>query len=459
MRSDTETSMVEHQRARYAAMIASPEGPFDVERPAMFSPAAAAQDAGNDRGVFFRWTPLLIPYEYTNWVDECLAHVQTCYIGDWSPIGKLRVRGRDALAALKRIGMNDLSTFDTSQIKHHVQLDEQGYIASEGLLYRSGEEEYVYSGGGIDWTRWQLQQAGDDVVAEDVSPDMFIFEVQGPTSLFTLEQATGEGLRDIGFNRSRMSTIAGRPVRILRSGISGELGYEVHGSTEDANLVWARVVEAGGAHGIRQLGARSQLVAHIEAGIATIGLDYLASSIVTPGAPTLFPRAAPHGSFIPANGVVDFFRRPGELGWGGRGKLTGHDFLGREALAAEASAGGPRRSLVGLHWNSQDVAELFSAQFADGPLPQPMDMPRRVGSSFDQVLLAGRPVGVSTGRSYSPHLRKTISLCVIDRELATSGTAVTVLWGSPGTNQRELRATVAALPMKEDRRRTDVSRL
>jgi vanillate/3-O-methylgallate O-demethylase len=446
----------DRQRARYRALLDLADRPFDLERPAVFSPAAAAQDAANDKGLLFRWTPIHIPYEYTSWVEESLAHVQACYIGDWTPIGKLRVCGSDALTALAHIGMNDLSRFALGQVKHHVQLDEHGYVASEGVLYRVAEEEFVYTGGGVDWTVWQLDQGGWDAKAETISPDMFIFEIQGPTSLFALEAATGENLRDIGFCRSRMTTINGIPVRILRCGITGELGYELHGSADDANAIWAAVVEAGAEHGVRQLGARSQLVAHIEAGIATAGLDYLPSSIVTPGAPKLFPRGTPDGSFVPT-AVTDYFRRPTELGWAGRGKLAGHQFTGRDALAAEAADGGPARVLTGLHWNNEDIIALFAAQFGDDPLPEPMDMPRKVGGSFDQVLHNGRPVGVSTGRTFSAHLRRTISLCLLERGLATPGTPVTVLWGNPGSAQREIRATVASLPMKPDRRRVDVT--
>lgn len=42
---------------------------------------------------------------------------------------------------------------------------------------------------------------------------------------------------------------------------------------------------------------------------------------------------------------------------------------------------------------------------------------------------------------------------------AAPGTAVTVVWGRPGTAQREIRATVTALPFKPDNRRTDVTAL
>jgi vanillate/3-O-methylgallate O-demethylase len=52
-----------------------------------------------------------------------------------------------------------------------------------------------------------------------------------------------------------------------------------------------------------------------------------------------------------------------------------------------------------------------------------------------------------------------ISLCVIDRAHAAPGTEVTVIWGRPGTPQREIRATVTALPFKPDRRRADVTAL
>jgi hypothetical protein len=42
-----------------------------------------------------------------------------------------------------------------------------------------------------------------------------------------LEKATGEGLKDIGFNKTRMSKINGIDIRIAKTWISGELSYEL----------------------------------------------------------------------------------------------------------------------------------------------------------------------------------------------------------------------------------------
>jgi vanillate/3-O-methylgallate O-demethylase len=91
-----------------------------------------------------------------------------------------------------------------------------------------------------------------------------------------------------------------------------------------------------------------------------------------------------------------------------------------------------------------------------------MDMPRTIvrhAIDPDQVLKDGKVVGCSTSRVYSAYLRKMISLCVIDRSLTAPGTEVVVIWGNKGGPQKEIRATVAAVPFKEDKRRIDVTRL
>jgi vanillate/3-O-methylgallate O-demethylase len=447
------------QRASYDRLVANSDGAFITERPVLFSPAAAAQDDANGKGAYFRWGALLIPLEYGGWLEESVAHTRSCYLGEWTSLAKLTISGPDALAFLSHVGMNDLSNFQNGQIKHHVQLDENGYVASEGVVLRIAETEFMYTAGAGEWTLWQFSQGNWDAEIKDVSPDRFIFGVQGPTSLSTMEAATGESLRDIEFNHSRESELSGIPVRILRTGISGELGYEIHGPADLANEVWLKLAEAGREFGLQQLGNRGQSVQHIEAGIATNGLDYVPASAITPGAPKLFRRGPVPGSFIPT-GVQDYFRKPGELGWGPHGEIRQGDFIGRDALLRDRASGVPGRTLVGLVWNADDVKNVFATLFEeDLDVVEQMELPRRAGPAYDQALVDGRPAGISTGRAYSATLRKMISLCVIDAAHAAPGTRATVVWGRPGTSQREIRATVAALPFKPDRRRVDVTSL
>src|SRR6185503_729538 len=95
--------------------------PFYLERPPIFSPAAAAQDAANSSRMLWCWAPIWIPWEYTRWLDEGRSFHDTAYIGDWSALVKVNIKGKQALQFLSHIGTNDLSKFSIGQVKHHVQ--------------------------------------------------------------------------------------------------------------------------------------------------------------------------------------------------------------------------------------------------------------------------------------------------------------------------------------------------
>jgi glycine cleavage system aminomethyltransferase T len=113
---------------------------------------AAAQDESNLRGQFGRFAQILLPTEYADgWLAESQAHVQPAYLGDWTSLNKVTVRGPQALEFLSWSGIRDLSRFEIGQVRHHVQLDSHGWVASEGILYRLGEEEFRYTAGSCDW--------------------------------------------------------------------------------------------------------------------------------------------------------------------------------------------------------------------------------------------------------------------------------------------------------------------
>ena len=49
------------------------------------------------------------PWEYTDWIDESMSWKDTLYIGDWSPLAKMRVRGREALKFFSAIAVNSFA--------------------------------------------------------------------------------------------------------------------------------------------------------------------------------------------------------------------------------------------------------------------------------------------------------------------------------------------------------------
>ena len=104
---------------------------------------------------------------------------------------------------------------------------------------------------------------------------------------------------------------------------------------------------------------------------------------------------------------------------------------------------------------------MYASLYRKGQPYHFMDMPRdqRGFHWADKVMKDGKLVGVTTSRGYSYYFRQILSLCPIDVDCSQPGTTVTIIWGNPDEPQKEIRATVAPAPYKEDKRRIDVSKL
>ena len=140
----------------------------------------------------------------------------------------------------------------------------------------------------------------------------------------------------------------------------------------------------------------------------------------------------------------------------------------KERKALEKEVAKPRRKMVTIVWNTKDIIDVYTSQFQPGePYPN-LDEPNHFTSKHgyrtfyaDQVLKDGKLVGISSGRAYSYYYREMLSLCSIDVKHSEIGTEVIVLWGDPGTRQKEIRATVSRFPYLSENRNqvVDVSKI
>jgi len=412
------------------------------------------------------------PAQYTNWIDEQLSWKETCYVGSWSSFANLLLEGPEAIDLLADLSINSFADYPVGGGKHLVQCDEDANVVAEGVLVREGAETFVVHGVPAYWTAFNLETGDYDATCE--FRDTFNYGIQGPNSLEVLDALADHSLREVGFMRSGDIEIAGVDVTAVRFGMSGELGFELHGPGEHSERVWNAILEAGEEYGIRRLSSGTSSINQLEAGIPSRVRDFVSAIF---GAEMADYRAylrehqtrdlithAVEGSFE-ADDISDYYRTPVELGWDRYTKFD-HDFVGREALEAEAAD--PQRVLVTLEWNDEDVIDVYASLFREGPTGKYMEMPHQQKRSMiaDRVLKDGEDVGVATMRGYSYYFRQMLSLATVDVEHADPGTELTVLWGegenpaSPTVEdhvQTEVRATVAETPYKEDNRRKDLS--
>ncbi|MBX6329091.1 MAG: aminomethyl transferase family protein [Pseudolabrys sp.] len=403
--------------------------------------------------------------EYTDWMDESLSWKEACYIGDWSFLWERRFRGPDVLRLFSDISVNSFAKFEVGQSKHVIHCNRDGKVIHEGILSRLDHEEFMLFGRGTFWADYTLRHGRYNASSE--VDDWFNFQVSGPKSIYVIEKASGQSLRDVRFMHFGKIRIRGHEVLALRQGMAGELGYELQGPKAYAQDVYEAILEAGREFGIRRLGGRTVFINHLEACFPTIITDYLPAIFGDDMREYLteFRAAMPAyavtfniaGSFE-ADDISAWYRSPVELGWAKNVKFD-HDFVGRKALEEEVAK--PKRTMRTLIWNEEDVIDVYASLFRGGEPYDFMDMPRdqRGFMWADKVMKEGKLVGVATSRGYSFYFRQMLSLCVIDVEHSAPGTQVTVIWGQPGRPQKQIRATVAPAPYKQDRRRTDVGSL
>ena len=405
------------------------------------------------------------PYENTGWRDETCSWKTTCYIHTQLVIDTLKLSGPDTIKLIERACCSNFNNFETGRIKHAILVNEEGLVASDGVIFRTAEDEVITFGlvPALPYVLDCGKYGSFDVKKEYLTGNVFLFQVAGPTSINTLEAAADTSLRDISHLRFCDAAIAGKEVRIARVGMAGTLAYEVHGNADDALAVYDAIWQAGQDFGIRKLGSRSYPMNHAENGFPQYGVHFqtphdreimeyvldpsvegvdLTRAWITMGSEAMAFSGSAGDDFR------NYVHNPYELGWGGAIKFD-HDFIGRAAL--EKICAQDKRHIVTLEWNVDDIADVWASQFRDEEpykfIDEPTDFSFLSGAHRDYVLDAdGNMLGLSFGRQNSAYFHRMISICCLDTEFAQLGTEVYVLWGDVGKRQKKIRAAVVRYP-------------
>jgi vanillate/3-O-methylgallate O-demethylase len=416
-----------------------------------------------DLRAFVRPFGALQPWEFSGWKQESMSWKTGCYIhAGLSGPSQMTFSGPEATEFVSSICINGLSGFEPGRCKHAIMLNDAGLIASHSLLQRDAEDRYRMFAA-PPWAIYQAAKSPFDV--QFAVDEIYLLQIAGPTSLQTLERATGEDLRDVEFLSFRPTRVGGAESEICRIGMSGTLAYELRGPIADGPDVFDAVVRSGADLGIERLGWRTYMVNHVEGGFPQLSWTFMSAANEDPGY-AQFSRDIDvpivSGSVEPGD-MRARYRTPVEIDWH-RAARFNHDFLGREALEAEVAD--PRRTIVTLRWNAEDVIDTYASLLRPGEDYKTLDLPthpyhRGSHAHADHVVKDGTPVGVSAGIVYSYYYREVISHCTIDIDLAEVGTEVIVKWGDHGGAIKDVRATVARYPYLdlEPNQTYDVSRV
>lgn len=192
---------------------------------------------------------------------------------DVYPLVKWDVRGADALRASQRIFTNDVMSLEAGQVRYGAFVDETGQMVDDGTVYKLADEHCWVMTNNTGYEDWFAEVfAGMDVSLENRTTEMPLLSVQGPRSrevMQTLTDADLSSLRYFRFWPERVK-VAGIDAWVLRTGFSGELGFEMIADPRDAVAMWEAVQGAG----VTPFGTTAVEIARIESGMIVAGVEY-----------------------------------------------------------------------------------------------------------------------------------------------------------------------------------------
>lgn len=313
-----------------------------------------------------------MPVQFSSILDEHEAVRSRAGLFDVSHMGELKVSGRDALALIQMLITNDASKMVVNQAIYSPMCYPDGGTVDDLLIYRLDEEDYlvVVNAANIEKDlAWMERHFEGEGRIENLSDQMALLALQGPRSESVLQRLTEEDLSGIApFHCKQNVRVAGADVMVSRTGYTGEEGFELFLSSEEAPMLWEKILQAGEEEGVIPCGLGARDTLRLEARLPLYGQEL---------SPEITPLEAGLSRWVKLD--------------------KGVDFIGKEALAEQKEKGAARK-IAGIEMIDRGIPRHGYPVFA-----------------------GGERVGEVTSGSFSPTLKKNIGLALLPASLATPG--------------------------------------
>jgi aminomethyltransferase len=326
-----------------------------------------------------------MPLQYTGILDEHRAVREAVGLFDVSHMGEVSFDGERAGEAVQRVVTNDVGKLADGGAMYTCTLREDGGIVDDCIVYRKSSTSYLIvvnaSTTEKDVAHFQ-EHAGSIARVTDISSSVALIAVQGPHALPLVGTlATRLPIKPFTYV---FCGIGDLPVRIARTGYTGEDGVEIFIESARAPELWDRLLLHGKKHGIQPIGLGARDTLRLEARLCLYGND------------------------------IDEEHNPLEagLGW----VVKGRGYVG-EAAIERARAEGVKRRLVGFKVIGKGIARHGYS----------IHLPAVAGSNGDQPGAApGERIGEVTSGTVAPTVGGAVGLGYVPARFAEPGTRLVV---------------------------------
>jgi aminomethyltransferase len=344
------------------------------------TPLSAWHESHGGRMVPF--AGFLMPVQYAAGVlAEHAAVRERVGLFDISHMGEIRVSGEGAEGWLDGLVTNTLTGIAPGKIVYTAMCREDGGVLDDMLIYRLAQAVWLVVCNAVNrvkivaWLRDRRPPAG--VTLADVSDATALIAVQGPQALPLIERSgtlarCRDAITGLSFYTGLTTSVNGAEWVVSRTGYTGERGYEIYLPGAAAPALWEELLTQGADLGAVPVGLAARDTLRFEIGYCLYGHE-LAEDI-----------------------------SPLEAGIGWAVKFKKAPYVGLEALRHQKEQGVARK-LVGVEVEGRAIA--------------------RQGAT---ILAGERAVGRVTSGNFSPTLKRSLALALLQQPLPASDLSVEV---------------------------------
>lgn len=302
-----------------------------------------------------------MPAWYSGIVDEHLAVRNRVGLFDLSHMGEVYFKGKGALDFLQSITSNDLSKIGDGECQYTLLTTDEGGIVDDLIIYRESADflsAVVNASNTAKDLDWFLAHKKGDVEIANVSDDLSLLAVQGPSSEDVMKSL---GIADVAsyapFTQKRLR-FQNNEIVIAATGYTGERGFEIVMPNDSAKWFWTKLLDVGTKFGMVPIGLGARDTLRLEACYSLYGNE------------------------------LDDATSAWEAGLGWVVTLDKGDFVGKDYLVKQ-QADGIKRKIAGFTTDRKNGA------------------PRHGSKIFTA---SGEKIGVVTSGSYAPALEVSVGL-------------------------------------------------
>ncbi|MHA2283621.1 MAG: glycine cleavage system aminomethyltransferase GcvT [Promethearchaeota archaeon] len=314
-----------------------------------------------------------MPVQYDSIIKEHEAVRNNAGVFDVSHMGEFLLEGKDVMIFLQYIMINDLNLLEPSKGQYSCMCYENGTVVDDLVYYMETADRFrmIVNAGNIEKDyQWLTEHIkGKDVNITNLSSKRCRLAFQGPNSDELLQPLVDVDLSTINRFYFTHCELSGIPIFIARTGYTGERGFEISFDNEYAESIWNELTRVGASPA--GLGARDSL--RLEATYSLYGHEI-------------------NDSITPVEAGLFWLVKPKE----------GIDYIGKEVLLKQKTEG-TDRIIVGLNLLDRGV----------------------IRDNF-KIMKDGSEIGYVTSGGYSPTLKKTIGLALIEKQHNKEGTELDV---------------------------------